>query len=145
MLSAFPCCNKKTHEAILSYIKRKSCFGPPPPPPEQRRAIQRQNAAAAAPAVASATTTISEFPYDIISDILSKLPNTKSFIRCGRECKTWHYLILEPYFAKLHLSRVFPPVIQHPSNGATNAIRKLRSKIHIPNKQPESEFWFEGN
>ncbi|KAI8558161.1 hypothetical protein RHMOL_Rhmol04G0067900 [Rhododendron molle] len=45
-----------------------------------------------------------ELPNHIASDILSRLP-LKSIFRCKRVCKAWRNVILEPYFAELHLSR----------------------------------------
>ncbi|KAH7843674.1 hypothetical protein Vadar_019366 [Vaccinium darrowii] len=49
-------------------------------------------------------TTISDLPNHVACDILSRLP-LDSIFTCKPVCKIWHNLILEPYFAKLHLSR----------------------------------------
>ncbi|KAH7844818.1 hypothetical protein Vadar_031977 [Vaccinium darrowii] len=48
--------------------------------------------------------TVSDLPNHIMCDILSRLP-LDSIFTCKRVCKIWHNLILEPCFAKLHLSR----------------------------------------
>ncbi|KAG5551635.1 hypothetical protein RHGRI_009902 [Rhododendron griersonianum] len=52
----------------------------------------------------NAAAPMSELPNHIMSDILSRLP-LKSIFRCKRVCKAWQNVILEPYFAELHLSR----------------------------------------
>ncbi|XP_058210522.1 F-box protein At5g18160-like isoform X2 [Rhododendron vialii] len=61
-----------------------------------KKKTRRSNKNAAAP--------VSELPNHILSDILSRLP-LKSIFRCKRVCKAWRNVILEPYFAELHLSR----------------------------------------
>ncbi|KAH7842832.1 hypothetical protein Vadar_009630 [Vaccinium darrowii] len=53
---------------------------------------------------ANQDTTISDLPNHVMCDILSRLP-LNSIFTCNRVCKIWHNLILEPYLAKLHLSR----------------------------------------
>ncbi|KAE9444737.1 hypothetical protein C3L33_23365, partial [Rhododendron williamsianum] len=80
-------------------VNKKSCSGPSPPPPRNRRA----NIAAAA------ATTISELPNDVIFDILVRIPDIKSVIRCKQVCKKWRNLILQPCFAKSQSSRGFLP------------------------------------
>ncbi|KAG5551618.1 hypothetical protein RHGRI_009885 [Rhododendron griersonianum] len=62
----------------------------------KRKAIQNT---AAVPAV-----TISDLPNHITCDILSRL-SLNSIFACKRVCKLWRDLTLEPYFAKLHLSK----------------------------------------
>ncbi|KAG5551603.1 hypothetical protein RHGRI_009872 [Rhododendron griersonianum] len=52
-----------------------------------------------------AATTIADLPDDIICNILLRIPDIKSIIRCKRACKKWHNLILQPYFTKLHVLR----------------------------------------
>ncbi|KAG5551628.1 hypothetical protein RHGRI_009895 [Rhododendron griersonianum] len=61
--------------------------------------IARQNTSTAAVAV-------SELPNHIICDILSRLP-INSILTCKRVCKAWRNLTLDPYIAKLRISR-FP-------------------------------------
>ncbi|KAH7843399.1 hypothetical protein Vadar_016106 [Vaccinium darrowii] len=121
---------------------RKSRSGPPPP--RKRRAI-------------AAASTISELPDDIICSILARIPDIKSLVGCKRVCKTWRNLILQPSFAKLHLSRRSFPlslILYRPSDAPTNpahfgilelsddpaslshrnATVKFRSDIYIPHK-----------
>lgn len=57
-------------------------------------------------------SSINDLPAFIISDILSRLP-TKTVIRCKSVCKSWRNLLLEPYFANLHLSRSPASLIVH--------------------------------
>ncbi|KAK3011900.1 hypothetical protein RJ639_011420 [Escallonia herrerae] len=45
-----------------------------------------------------------ELPDLIMMDILSRLP-AKSIFSCRRVCKSWRNILLDPHFAKLHLSR----------------------------------------
>ncbi|XP_058210503.1 F-box/kelch-repeat protein At3g17530-like isoform X1 [Rhododendron vialii] len=52
----------------------------------------------------TAAVTISDLPNHITCDILSRL-SLNSIFACKRVCKLWRDLTLEPYFAKLHLSR----------------------------------------
>ncbi|KAG5551602.1 hypothetical protein RHGRI_009871 [Rhododendron griersonianum] len=76
-------------------VNKKSRSGPGPPPPRNRRA----NIAAAA------ATTISELLDDLIFDILVRMPDIKSVIRCKRVCKKWRNPILQPCFAKSQRSK----------------------------------------
>ncbi|KAE9456244.1 hypothetical protein C3L33_11854, partial [Rhododendron williamsianum] len=90
-------------------VNKKSCSGPPPP--RKRRAI------------AAAPTTISKLPDDVIFDILVRMPDIKSIVRCNRVCKKWRKLILQPCFAKSHSSRGSLPlslIFYSPSDGPTN-------------------------
>lgn len=57
-------------------------------------------------------SSINDLPTLIISDILSRLP-TKTIILCKCVCKSWLNLLLEPYFANLHLSRSPTSLIIH--------------------------------
>ncbi|XP_058189578.1 F-box protein At3g07870-like [Rhododendron vialii] len=57
-------------------------------------------------------SSINDLPASIISDILSRLP-TKTIIGCKSICKSWRNLLLEPYFANLHLSRSPTSLIIH--------------------------------
>ncbi|KAI8558117.1 hypothetical protein RHMOL_Rhmol04G0064200 [Rhododendron molle] len=125
-------------------VKRKSHFSPPPP--LNRRAI-----------AAAADTTISELPDDVNFDILVRMPDIKSVIRCKRVCKKWRNLILQPCFAKsqcsrgsLPLSLIFyspPDVFTNPARfgileldddldrlGCQNATITFRSGIYIPHE-----------
>ncbi|KAE9456242.1 hypothetical protein C3L33_11856, partial [Rhododendron williamsianum] len=129
-------------------VNKKSRSGPPPP--RNRRA----NIAAAA------ATTISELPDDVIFDILVRMPDIKSVIRCKRVCKKWRNLILQPCFAKSQSSRgSLPPslIFYSPPNVFTNPARfgileldddldrlssqnatiTFRSGIYIPHKHYE--------
>ncbi|KAI8558133.1 hypothetical protein RHMOL_Rhmol04G0065800 [Rhododendron molle] len=125
-------------------VNKKSCSGQPPP--RNRRA----NIAAAA------ATTISELPDDVIFDILVRMPDIKSVIRCKRVCKKWRNLILQPCFAKSQSSRgslppslIFysPPDATNPTRfgileldddldrlGSQNATITFRSGIYIPHE-----------
>ncbi|KAH7842875.1 hypothetical protein Vadar_010018 [Vaccinium darrowii] len=81
-----------------------------PPPPRKRRAT-------------AAAATIIELPDDIICNILARIPDIKSLVKCKRVCKTWRNLILQPYFAKSHLSRGSFPlslILYRPSDAPTN-------------------------
>ncbi|KAI8558157.1 hypothetical protein RHMOL_Rhmol04G0067600 [Rhododendron molle] len=75
--------------------------------------IARQNTSTAAVAVP-------ELPNHIICDILSRLP-INSILTCKRVCKAGRNLTLEPYFAKLHISRVPLSLIfyRHSTNANT--------------------------
>lgn len=53
-----------------------------------------------------------DIPTLIITDILSRLP-TKTIIHCKCVCKSWRNLLLDPYFANLHLSRSPTALIIH--------------------------------
>ncbi|KAG5551593.1 hypothetical protein RHGRI_009864 [Rhododendron griersonianum] len=67
-----------------------------------------------------AATTIADLPDDIICNILVRIPDIKSIIRCNHVCKMWRKLILQPYFTKSHSSRGSPPLslmLYHPSDG----------------------------
>ncbi|KAH7844543.1 hypothetical protein Vadar_029162 [Vaccinium darrowii] len=91
--------------------KRKTSFGRPP--------LQKKRA------IAAVTTTISELPDDIICKILLRISDIKSLVRCNRVCKTWRNLILQPHFAKSHLSRGSLPLsllLYRPSNARTNPV-----------------------
>lgn len=57
-------------------------------------------------------SSINDLPTLIISDILSRLP-TKTIILCKCVCKSWRNLLLEPYFANLHLSKSPASLIIH--------------------------------
>ncbi|KAI8558125.1 hypothetical protein RHMOL_Rhmol04G0065000 [Rhododendron molle] len=126
-------------------VNKKSRSGPPPP--RNRRA----NIATAA------ATTISELPDDVIFDILVKMPDIKSVIRCKRVCKKWRNLILQPCFTKSQSSRgslppslIFyspPDVFTNPARfgileldddldclGRQNATITFRSGIYIPHE-----------
>ncbi|KAG5551612.1 hypothetical protein RHGRI_009881 [Rhododendron griersonianum] len=74
----------------------------------------------------AATTTISKLPDDVIFDILVRMPDIKSVIRCKRVCKKWRKLILLPCFAKSQSSRgSLPPslIFYGPPDGPTNPAR----------------------
>lgn len=57
-------------------------------------------------------SSINDLPTFIISNILSRLP-TKTIIHCQSVCKSWRNLLLERYFANLHLSRSPASLIVH--------------------------------
>ncbi|XP_058210483.1 F-box protein At3g07870-like isoform X1 [Rhododendron vialii] len=81
-----------------------------------------------------AATTIADLPDDIICNILVRIPDIKSIIRCNHVCKTWRKQILRPYFAKSHSSRGSPPLslmLYHPSDGPPDP---APSGILIPTK-----------
>ncbi|KAH7844076.1 hypothetical protein Vadar_023953 [Vaccinium darrowii] len=91
---------------------RKSRSGPPPP--RKRGTIA---------AVTTRSTTIPELPDDITCKILLRISDIKSLVRCKKVCKTWRNLILQPYFAKSHLSRGSLPlslILYLPSDSPTN-------------------------
>ncbi|KAI8558144.1 hypothetical protein RHMOL_Rhmol04G0066700 [Rhododendron molle] len=69
-----------------------------------KRKASKNTTTATTSAAAVPTVTISDLPNHITCDILSRLP-LNSIFACKRVCKTWRDLTLEPYFAKLHLSR----------------------------------------
>ncbi|KAI8558123.1 hypothetical protein RHMOL_Rhmol04G0064800 [Rhododendron molle] len=95
-------------------VNKKSRSGPPPP--RNRRANIATTAA----------TTISELPDDVIFDILVRMPNIKSVIRCKRVCKKWRNLILQPCFTKSQSSRgSLPPslIFYSPPDVFTNPAR----------------------
>ncbi|KAH7843668.1 hypothetical protein Vadar_019323 [Vaccinium darrowii] len=87
-----------------------------------KRKTSRNTAAAAA---AVAVLPISELPDHIISDILSRLP-LNSIFACKRVCKVWRDITLEPYFAKLHLSRSPLSFISY-RNGNNNGDNDINS------------------
>ncbi|KAH7844707.1 hypothetical protein Vadar_030813 [Vaccinium darrowii] len=102
------------------------------------------------------TATISDLPNHIICDILSRLP-LSSIFTCKRVCKIWHNLILEPCFAKLHLSRSpLSLVFYRPGNSNDspsyfeilqlhdppdldqhNATMKFTTQIYLPHRHVE--------
>ncbi|KAK3039439.1 hypothetical protein RJ639_029238 [Escallonia herrerae] len=49
-------------------------------------------------------STIMELPDPILMDILSRLP-AKSIFSCRCVCKSWRNILLDPHFAKFHVSR----------------------------------------
>ncbi|KAE9444632.1 hypothetical protein C3L33_23470, partial [Rhododendron williamsianum] len=69
-----------------------------------------------------AAATIADLPDDIICNILARIPvpDIKSIIRCKRACKKWHNLILQSYFAKLHVLRGSSSQSYLPSDDPTN-------------------------
>ncbi|KAK9284699.1 hypothetical protein L1049_023875 [Liquidambar formosana] len=73
-------------------------------PKEQKEEEEEDVEAAAAAAEAAKGRSISELPFPILIDILSRV-HLKSIFRCRCVCKTWLHLILSPEFAKLHLTR----------------------------------------
>ncbi|KAI8558114.1 hypothetical protein RHMOL_Rhmol04G0063900 [Rhododendron molle] len=126
-------------------VNKKSRSGPPPPWNKWANIS------------AAAATTILELPDDVIFDILVRIPDIKSVIRCIQVCKKWHNLILQPCFAKSQSSRgslrpslIFyspPDVFTNPARfgileldddldrlGRQNATIKFRSGIYIPHE-----------
>ncbi|KAI8558153.1 hypothetical protein RHMOL_Rhmol04G0067200 [Rhododendron molle] len=100
--------------------------------------------------------TFSDLPNHITCDILSRLP-LNSIFAFKRVCKLWRDLTLEPYFAKLHLSRSplslffyhdgndnnnnnnspsshfeIIPLHDHLALGRRNRAMKFRTEIHFP-------------
>ncbi|XP_058210508.1 F-box/kelch-repeat protein At3g17530-like [Rhododendron vialii] len=69
-----------------------------------KRKASKNTTTATTSAAAVHAVTISNLPNHSTCDILSRLP-LNSIFACKRVCKTWRDLTLEPYFAKLHLSR----------------------------------------
>ncbi|KAH7844354.1 hypothetical protein Vadar_027133 [Vaccinium darrowii] len=63
--------------------------------------------------------TVTDLPNHIICDILSRLP-LNSIFTCKRVCKIWRDLTLDPYFAKLHLSRSPLSIITYCNGTNTN-------------------------
>lgn len=69
---------------------------------------------------------ISDLPRTIFVDILLKL-STKSIIFCKCVCKTWHIIISDPQFAKLHLAqaKAFPLIRDWHSRRISRALYLL--------------------